>query len=136
MSADVVYVDLDAFRGERVRQCADVLYGTGRHDAVALLRRYPGCLCVTLRGPGGVCTAVTRGGERARVATGARELSAGEHALLAALLHAWLVRGLPLDTFGDFVDRRLTPGRTARASAAPGAAPPSPCPGDSAGRRG
>ncbi|MEU8348903.1 hypothetical protein [Streptomyces sp. NPDC048845] len=109
--ADCVAVDLDSRTDEGLRECADALYGTGCPAlGGVLLRRYPGCLLVTLRGtPGGHgdcrcparsrsgrdCVAVVlRSGARIVVTHAPlrhRALSAREHGALAIRLHGLLV---------------------------------------------
>jgi hypothetical protein len=96
-----VSVDLDSGTEERDLQCADVLYGTATHSPHALLRRYPGCLCVTLRSSGAGhheawCSVLCRNGGRL-VLTGDVGMTREEHRRLAIAVHAWLARGLALD---------------------------------------
>jgi hypothetical protein len=82
-------MDLDDTSRESSWSCADVLYGTGVPErAAALLRRYPGCVLVSLRDAHGRCTTLSRWGgpivlEPVR--------SGSEHALAVAMLHQWLV---------------------------------------------
>ncbi len=98
---DHVRVDLDAVSCEAWRACADVLYGTGSpRSAVPLLRRYPGCLLVSLRDGRGWCVTLARivraDSEGAlvcvlQVRTGV--LSRRDHALLASRFYGRLVAG-------------------------------------------
>ncbi|MER7410796.1 hypothetical protein [Streptomyces cacaoi] len=95
--AGCVPVDIDACGDEAVRECADVLYGSSAHSARELLRRYPGCLVVTLRHPDGSCCVVTRTGGR-RVPPPAGRLPDAGHRRLAVRVHAGLASGLSLET--------------------------------------
>jgi hypothetical protein len=84
-----VRVDLDATPGEVARTCADVLCASGGPElAVTLLQRYPGCLLVSVRDDRSRCTVLTRGGVRI---TAAPVRSSDEQALLASMLHQWLI---------------------------------------------
>jgi hypothetical protein len=95
---DHVRVDLDSVSSEAWRGCADVLYGTGSpRSALLLLRRYPGCLLVSLRSGSGRCVTLVRSFPD-RQGTGRNaehfvlHIRAGvqnrrEHALLASVLY-------------------------------------------------
>ncbi len=96
-----VSVDLDSRAAEREREYADVLYGTATHSPTALLGRYPGCLCVSLRSPGfghqdAWCHVMCRNGGRLLL-TGRTGLRPEEHRRLVTAVHAWLTQGLALD---------------------------------------
>jgi hypothetical protein len=128
LTADHLLVDLDGAADEVARECADVLYGTGAAgdgpadgpaDCRRLLRRYPGCLLVTLRDAAGGCAVAVRGGDGLVAGCDGGALSRGEHALFASFLHGWLVARRPL---GCLVSLQLPPQeRSPGASGASGA---------------
>ncbi|MGW5355132.1 hypothetical protein ACWERV_32015 [Streptomyces sp. NPDC004031] len=92
---DHVRVELDGTTSEAWRCSADVLFGTGAPDLAAkLIRRYPGCLVVSLRDGSGRCVTLVRaagGGVVVRVHSGVG--SACAHAVLVSLLYGQLVAG-------------------------------------------
>ncbi|NUS12821.1 MAG: hypothetical protein HOY69_15700 [Streptomyces sp.] len=93
---DHVRRELGGSASEAWLRCADVIYGRGGPlRAAAVLRRYPGCLLVSLRDGGGRCVTLVRAG-RGRVAvhvhTGINERH--DHAELVARLYARLVGGV------------------------------------------